>query len=312
MEIVKAHSIDTNIDDDDETYKISLNMVQVDRIDLSIFNTKSGITFKTFIDKGSEWYNDNIYVCRGDFSHLYNILQKAVGYRVKKSNNLNYTIIDNKDKIILKIIYNNDMFPFNLSIDVPRYISEKGELEDRINSLEYQVERLRSKLNNKTIKVNGEKINDIGEIYNIYGHLIYKGGMKNGKPHGKGIQYFQDAEVIQYEGEFKNGLYDGHGILTNNGTGNTLNGQKPLSSKYVGNFCKGLKNGELLDDNPNGNKYYSNYKKGVLHGLQKTINQDGSINTHYYKDGVMDGELKIVDKDGNIISSRNYVNGVQV
>lgn len=307
MEIVKAHPIDTNIDDDDETYKISLNMVQVDRIDLSIFNTKSGITFKTFIDKGSEWYNDNIYIYRDDFSQLYNILQKSL---IKNDKNLIYKIDDSKDKIILKILYDNEIFSFNLMIDVPRYISEKGELEDRINSLEYQVERLRNKLNNKTIKVNGEKINDIGEIYNIYGHLIYKGEMKNGKPHGKGIQYYEDAEVIQYEGEFKNGLYDGHGVLTNNGTGNTLNGKMPCSGKYVGNFCKGLMDGEFLNDNPNGTKYYTNYKIGVLHGLQKTINQNGSINTHYYKDGVMDGEYKTINKDGHIVTSQNYVNGV--
>ena len=143
MEVIQAQPVNNNQEDDDK-YKISLDLVQVDRIYIDIFNTISGIYFKTFIDKNSQWYNDNIYVYRDDFSQLYNILKKSL---IENDKNLNYIIEDNKDKIILKIIYNNDMFPFNLSIDVPRYISENGILEDRINSLEYQVERLSSKFN---------------------------------------------------------------------------------------------------------------------------------------------------------------------
>uniref|UniRef100_A0A6C0BT66 MORN repeat protein n=1 Tax=viral metagenome TaxID=1070528 RepID=A0A6C0BT66_9ZZZZ len=299
MEVIKAQPVH-NLDDDDENYKISLDLVQVDRIYINIFNTKSGISFKTFIDKNSQWYNDNIYIYRDNFTQLYNILKKSL---IENDKDLNYTIIENKEKIILKIIYNNDMFSFNLIIDIPRYISDKGELEDRINSLEYQVERLRNKLNNKTMKINSEKINNIEEIYNKYGHLVYKGQMKNGKPHGKGIKYFEDAEVIQYEGEFKNGLYDGYGILKYNSFGNTIDGRKSSSGDYVGNFCKGLMNGEIFNDNLNGTKYYTNYKMGIQDGLYKYINKDGSVYTSNYKDGIQYGEWKQVDKDGKIISS---------
>lgn len=305
MEIVEATAVDNSFDDD-ETYKISLDMVQVDRIFINIFNTRSGFSFKTFIDKDSGWYKSNIYVYRDDFSQLYNILNKSL---VQNDESLKYDLNEEKEKICLKISYNNDMFPFELVIDIPRYISEKGELEDRINSLEYQVERLRSKIKNKSMKVNDKMVNDIGEIYNLYGHLVYKGEMKDGKPHGKGIKYFEDAGIIQYEGEFKNGLYDGQGVLSNNGTGDTINGRIPISGKYIGNFCKGLKDGAFINDHPSVEKYYHNYKMGVEDGLQKTVNKDGSINTHYYKDGVMNGEYKTVDKDGNVTSLQNYVNG---
>jgi len=302
MEVVQAQPINNNMeDDDDETFKISVDLVQVDRIYINIFNTKSGISFKTFIDKDSEWYNDNIYIYRDDFTQLYSILKKSL---IENDKDLNYQINENKDKIILKISYNNDMFPFNLDIEVPRYISEKGELEDRINSLEYQVGRLRNKLNNKTVKINGEKVTDVGEIYNHYGHLVYKGQMKDGKPHGKGIKYFEDCELILYEGEFKNGLYDGYGVLAYHGNGDTTNGNKPCSGTHKGYFSKGLKHGEIVnDDNPSGIKYYYNYKMGIQHGENKIINKDGMTTITNYKGGKQYGEWKTIADDGKIINS---------
>jgi len=302
MEVIQAQPINNILEDEeDETFKISLDMVQVDRIFINLFNTRSGFSFKTFIDKDSEWYKSNIYVYRDDFTQLYNILKKSL---IENDKDLNYLIEENKDKIILKISYNNDMFPFNLIIDVPRYISDKGELEDRINSLEYQVERLRSKLNNKTIKINGEKITDVGEIYNHYGHLVYKGQMKNGKPHGKGIKYFEDSELILYEGEFKNGLYDGYGVLANHGNGDTNNGNKPSGGTYKGYFSKGLKHGEIVnDDSLQGFKYYYNYKMGLIDGQHKYIEKNGVVNISNYKDGVPYGEWKRFYKDGKLINS---------
>ena len=308
MEIVEATAVDNSFDDD-ETYKISLDMVQIDRIFINIFNTRSGFSFKTFIDKDSKWYKSNIYIYRDDFSQLYNILDKSI---VQKDESFNYVLSEEKEKICLKISYNNDMFPFELVIDIPRYISEKGELEDRINSLEYQVERLRSKTKSKSLKVNNIMVNDIGEIYNIYGLLVYKGQMKDGKPHGKGIKYFEDAEIILYEGEFKNGLYDGQGVLTPRGQGDTINGQIRNDWGDVGNFCKGLKDGVFINNNPNGNKFYHSYKMGLGDGLHKIVKTNGSIDTMYYKDGVLNGESKTVDKNGKVTALHNYVDGKQV
>lgn len=305
MEIVEATAVDNSFDDD-KTYKISLDMVQVDRIFINIFNTRSGFSFKTFIDKDSEWYKSNIYIYRDDFSQLYNILDKSL---VQNDESLKYVLNEEKEKICLKISYNNDMFPFEIVIDIPRYISEKGELEDRINSLEYQVERLRSKIKSKSLKVNDKMVDDIGEIYNIYGHLVYKGQMKDGKPHGKGIKYFEDSEIIQYEGEFKNGLYDGYGVLANHGNGDTTHGNKPVGALHKGYFSKGLKHGEIVNDDSLNGKEYINYKMGLKDGLQKTVKKDGSIITYYNKDGVREGELKHVDKDGNVIALKNFVNG---
>ena len=45
-------------------------------------------------------------------------------------------------QINIKINYTDTLFPFELDLDIPKYISKNGELEDKVNSLEYQVKKL--------------------------------------------------------------------------------------------------------------------------------------------------------------------------
>lgn len=48
----------------------------------------------------------------------------------------------------------------------------------------------------------------------IYGPLEYEGGIRGGKYHGKGREYYASGKV-KYDGEYKNGKRDGKGILYN-------------------------------------------------------------------------------------------------
>ena len=79
----------------------------------------------------------------------------------------------------------------------------------------------------KILKFEGEYLNGQrhgkGKEYNIEGDLMYEGDYLNGKRHGQGKEYYDQGilgrglKKILYEGEFKNGLYDGIGILYNVG-----------------------------------------------------------------------------------------------
>ena len=60
MEVLKA----TPVDDlsDDETYQFTVELMELEKIMISVFNTQTGITFKTYIDKDGEWFKSNIYI----------------------------------------------------------------------------------------------------------------------------------------------------------------------------------------------------------------------------------------------------------
>ena len=49
----------------------------------------------------------------------------------------------------ITINYADDIYPFELKLDIQKHVSENGELDDRINSLEYQVRVLKEKLYEK-------------------------------------------------------------------------------------------------------------------------------------------------------------------
>ena len=61
--------------------------------------------------------------------------------------------------------------------------------------------------------------------------------MKNGKRHGRGVQYCDDNELVLYEGEFKEGYYGGEGTLYHYGSGIQCNGIV-FTYYYKGTYCK--------------------------------------------------------------------------
>jgi hypothetical protein len=72
---------------------------------------------------------------------------------------------------------------------------------------------------------------------------FYKGGFVKGLKHGKALQIFHLPKyVIKYHGSFKNDLADGRGVLT-------MIYKGKLEQKYIGEFKKGYRHGrgKLID-----------------------------------------------------------------
>jgi len=72
---------------------------------------------------------------------------------------------------------------------------------------------------------------------------FYKGSFVNGLKHGKAKQVIHLPKyTIKYEGNFKNDLSDGHGVLT-------MISKGKLEQKYTGEFKKGYRHGKgkLID-----------------------------------------------------------------
>ena len=72
---------------------------------------------------------------------------------------------------------------------------------------------------------------------------FYKGSFVDGLKHGKAKQVIHLPKyTIKYEGNFKNDLSDGHGVLT-------MISKGKLEQKYIGEFKKGYRHGKgkLID-----------------------------------------------------------------
>ena len=95
----------------------------------------------------------------------------------------------------------------------------------------------------------------------------WNGGCKNGKAHGIGkAEKYMDGDLIStYEGEYKNGLRDGHGRLT-------------LKSGSVkeGTFVKGQLTGEGTLTTEDGHLYSGHFVNYRMHGVGKLKMANGS------------------------------------
>jgi hypothetical protein len=84
-----------------------------------------------------------------------------------------------------------------------------------------------------------------------------------------------------YEGDFKNGLYDGFGTLQLHG-----------GSKYVGHFKEGLKNGSGKLNWKDGTIFFGEWKNNELNGIGTYLYKVNSIYAGYtgnWKNGLYDG-----------------------
>ena len=291
MEVVKAEPVNDELSDDETLYQYTIELIQIDKIMISVFNSQTGISYKTYLVKDDEWFKSNIYIFRGDFKHVLPILQDSL---INDKDNLPHKDIEEGDTLTITINYEDDMYPFELLIRIPKFVSKHGPIEDRLNSLEYQVKRLKHKLKKQVKENKVERVDSENEIYNLMGKLIYKGDLVNKKPHGKGIRYCDDSELILYEGEFKDGLYDGQGKLNLFSGGSQSNGQY-FSSYYKGEYCKGIKHGLIETYSEGKTKYYnsatSEYKMGLLHGTHIVYSEEGSKTNQYnYENGKQVGK----------------------
>lgn len=80
---------------------------------------------------------------------------------------------------------------------------------------------------------------------------VYKGEVKDGKPHGNGVRY---AKEFTYRGDFKNGKADGKGVLS----------EKKLKTRYVliGDFKEGLPHGSIIKTSSTGDRFEGEYIAG--------------------------------------------------
>ena len=254
MEVVKAIPVEIlsvdDLTDGEETYQFTVELMEIEKIMISVFNTQTGNTFKTYIDKEGEWFKSNIYIFHADFSKALAILKDSLLNNVPI---LPHNEKEIKDILTIAINYEDAMYPFQLTINIPKYVSKNGPLEDRIVSLEYQVNKL------KLTQIKKKHVSD--EVLNEVGNLIYKGEMKDGKRHGKGIEYSPNIKgSVIYEGEFVDGYYEGEGVL------NLVSSNSPIK---------------------NQNSYTGTFKNGVYHGLIKTMNEQGYVTRDItYKDGI--------------------------
>lgn len=74
-------------------------------------------------------------------------------------------------------------------------------------------------------EVNDDGLTGKGKMYSN-GCLLYDGEYKDGNYDGKGTLYFKNSQQVQYKGEFKNGNYNGKGTLYDE------NGNKVYSGKW--------------------------------------------------------------------------------
>ena len=93
-------------------------------------------------------------------------------------------------------------------------------------------------------------------------HPVYKGDVKNGKPHGQGTETLSDGR--KYEGEWKDGERNGQG------TGSSTDGEK-----YSGEWKDGKKYGQGTLTYPERDKFLGEFKGKPWNG--KWYDKNGNI-----------------------------------
>jgi len=300
--VVKAEPID-ELSFDDKKYQFTVDSIGTGEIMISVFNSESGLTYKTTIKEDSSWYKSNIYIFRGEFWRVLSILKDSL---IKDIEIFKHNEVESNDELKVTINYENEVYPFTLEIKIPKHVSENGPLEDKVNILEYQVKLLTRKLNDA---VKGGNLKEKNKIYNEIGNLIYHGKIKNGKRHGKGIEYSSLTGLKKYEGEFKDGYYDGEGNMYNDVPTNQ-------SVIYKALFRKGVVFSKIENYGytSNGDRYIQESitldARRKKYSLGKTFYEDGTLHRETnYKDGKKEGKETVYHLNGNKSGETNYKDG---
>ena len=114
---------------------------------------------------------------------------------------------------------------------------------------------------------------------------FYEGEFKNGKFNGKGKRlYFEKGKLV---GEFKDNKAHGQGIYT------YLDG-----AKYVGEYKLGKKHGQGTFTRPNGSEYVGYWKFGKREGHGIRTYSNGGKYEGEWKNGLFDGQGTYIFEDG--------------
>ena len=128
-------------------------------------------------------------------------------------------------------------------------------------------------------------------------HWKYLGFIENMKPHGEGVINSPEGEY--YEGEFKDGLFDGQGQYT-----------KPNGYSYVGRWKNNKKNGFGTENFSNKDKYTGEFKNGKRHGKGKLNSIDKGKYNGEFKLGLKNGKGTLVNANGEKYVG-NFIKGMK-
>lgn len=116
---------------------------------------------------------------------------------------------------------------------------------------------------------------------------VYEGGFKDGKFDGHGIFTWSDGD--KYVGEYKDGEYHGHGVWTS-----------PDGRVYDGEWKDGEHHGHGVFTWPDGDKYVGEYKDDKRHGHGVYTWPDGRVYDGEFNDGESHGHGVFTWPDGRI------------
>ena len=151
----------------------------------------------------------------------------------------------------------------------------------------------------------------------------YIGEIANGKPHGKGVIYYNtedNTKRVSYEGDWVNGIKTGKGIMIwkdgNKYIGqfkdDKFNGQGSYfffdGGKYEGQWKDSQRNGQGSFHYPDGSKYEGQWKEGQRDGQGTIYFSNGNKYKGQWKDDLMNGRGVFYWKEGDY-DHGSYVNG---
>ena len=272
MEVVKAEPIH-EIGEYETGYRFKVELLEVEKVMIEVLNSQSGVKFRTYLNKTDNWWDENASKFQNDFSKVYPIVNSCI---LKERDSLQYEFEEKDDILSLKIIYVNDMFPFDVTIKIQRLISKNGLTDEKINILEYQLGMMRNMIatmnkptmNKPTTNMNTIPDGDNIEIFNELNNIVFKGSFKNNKRNGPGTEYNPDTGAVMFKGKYKDGYRDGEGEHYDS------NGELTSTVEYK----KGIFHGKCIhytvfaEDETGERRVVRNlhYKDGKQHGDSET------------------------------------------
>ena len=115
----------------------------------------------------------------------------------------------------------------------------------------------------------------------------YEGDLKDGKYDGRGR--LVDAEGRKYVGEFKNGKFNGQGRA-----------EMPNGEIYEGEFKDGEFTGYGTANRPDGTRYRGDFVDWKPHGKGRLVDAAGNVYEGEFKDGLFDGEGTYRTRSGQV------------
>lgn len=128
---------------------------------------------------------------------------------------------------------------------------------------------------------------------------VYYGKLKDGKPHGAGVEKWNNGKI--YEGTYYNGKFSGQGILI-----------WPDKSMYKGGFVNNNMQGYGIFKWSNGNCYEGMWKESKMHGEGKFTWSNMNKFVGEYEDGLKHGNGVFFWSDGRQIKGVWQFGKIQV